>query len=245
MERYKQIQGLIAGTRRYGELNKSVNVLSPEEGLFQAVIYGGRKGKNCSVAPLFSYGTFQIYNNPVKNEYSIKESDCTFTADRIMKDIKLTAAASYMCEVSCRIKTDSPEDVYNLLKNAITILENGSYVPEKIIIDFTWKLLQFSGTAGDFSACPSCDRVITDNEVLHFSTTMTTPVCQDCADTDRIVLTPGARKYLNYTFPMTFEQALEVKLFETAQKRIMAFLLNWVSAFCRWPLNSLKSGLLI
>lgn len=244
MERDKQIQGVVIGTRHFGELHKSVSILSPELGLISAVVYGGRKGKKTSLAPLFSFGTFQIYHNPVKNEYSVTEAEYSFTATKIMQDLVANCTASYFCEVASRIKSDSCDQVYSLLTRALSALEDKPENSRKILIDFTWKLLQISGVGSDFLTCPSCDRKYKDDEVLGFSSSMVTPVCKECSDSETITLLPGSRRYLMYTYPMTFTQALEVELYETAQIRLKTFLLSWITVFCQWPLKTVQSGLL-
>lgn len=244
MEREMLVQAVVTATRPFGELHKSVTLLSPETGLIQAVIYGGRKGKKTALAPLFSFGKFQLYHNPVKNEYSVKEAEYTFIPSEIMKDLVLNCTASYFCETASRIKTDSPENVYNLLTLALTYLEKTPSFRKKILIDYTWQLLKISGIGSDMTTCPSCDRPYDNDETLKFSASMLTPVCIKCSDSDHIILPPGARRYLAYTFTMSFEQALGVELYETAQARLSGILLAWINAFCQYPLKTIQTGLL-
>lgn len=244
MEREIQIQALVTGSGKYGELHRYVNLFSPQLGLIRAVIFGGRKGKNTSLAPLFSFGTFQLYRNPVKDEYSVVEEDCSFIAENIKGDISATYTASYFCELINSIDTDNPESLYLLTTQALVLLENNIAKHRKILIDFTWRFLKISGVAYDLDYCPGCDREYADKDTLGFSMSMITPVCSSCSDTDRIKLTPGARKYLNYTFSMSLQDAFNVELLEGATSRLTDFLLNWVCVFSQYPLKTVKSGLL-
>lgn len=244
MERDIQIQAVVTGTRKYGDIHKSVSLFSPEMGLIQAIIYGGRKGKKTSLAPLFSFGTFQIYHNPVKNEYSIVESDCSFNATKINQDINLNCTASYICETATRINTDSPIEVYNLVTSALKHLEEEPAKRRIILIAYTFKLLIISGIGTDMKTCPSCDKEYSDNQTLYFSSSLLSPVCRNCADSDQIIIPPGAKRYLSYTYNMSFEEALKVELFESSQERLTHIMTNWITKFCQWPLKTVQSGLL-
>lgn len=244
MERNIQTRGIVTSVRDFGEMHRSITILTPLDGLLNVIIYGGRKGKNASLAPLFSMGTYQIYHDTVKDQYSLKEEQSEFTATKINLDLTSVYTASYLCEVVNCIKTDETSEVYALLKQALEELEQNTEKHRKILIDFTWKLLQISGLGSDLLTCPSCDSEYQDTEVLHFSTSLITPVCQKCADNHQIELTPGARKYLRYTQQMTFEEALKIELFDTAQSRISIFLLKWITVFCGRTLYTVQSGLL-
>lgn len=244
MERDIQIQAIVTSVRNFGEMHKSVTLFTSQLGLINAIIFGGRKGKKTALAPLFSYGTFQLYYNPVKDEYSLVEEDCEFTAFNITKDIEATYTASYICEVINSITTDENEQTYLLAKQALNALDNKIENHRKVLIDFTWQILKINGVGTDLTTCPSCDRKLDQNEDLLFSTSMMTPVCKNCSDTDTILLSPGARKYLTYTFNMSFEQAYQVQLLEGATQRLTAFLTKWITAFCQKPLKTVKSGLL-
>ncbi len=244
MERELQIQAVVTDSGKYGELHRYVNLFSPQLGLIKAVIFGGRKGKNTSLAPLFSFGTIQLYHNPVKDEYSVVEEDCSFIAEKIKTDISATYTASYFCELLNCINTDNPESLYILVTKALTLLENNPEKHRKILIDFTWRFLMISGVASDLSICPVCDRKLDDKETMGFALSMFTPVCEVCSDYDRIRLTPGARKYLSYTQSMSIEKAFEIELLEGATGRLTDFLLNWISVFSQCQLKTVKSGLL-
>lgn len=244
MERDIQVQAIVTGVRNFGEMHKSVNLFSPQLGLINAIIFGGRKGKKTSLAPLFSFGTFQLYFNPVRNEYSLTEEDCSFTACNIAKDISATYTASYICEIVNSITTDDNVQTYDIVTQALSALDANIQNHRKVLIDFTWGILKINGVATDLSCCPSCDRQYSPQEELLFSTSMVTPVCKECSETSEIKLTPGARRYLHYTFDKSFEEAYAVELLDGAKERLTSFLTKWITVFCQKPLKTVKSGLL-
>ncbi len=244
MDRDVRLQAVVTNSRPVGEMHRSVTLFSKTMGLVNAVVFGGRKGKKSALAPLFSYGTFQLYYNPVNDGYSITEEESEFTPLGIMQSLEATYTASYFCEICSRVGADEHEAVYNLLKQSLAILDAHPDSHRKILIDFTWKLIRISGLATDLKSCPACEKVYQDNETLFFSTQMNTPVCRNCSDTDRLFLMPGSRKYLQYTLGMSLEQAFEVELYESNQVRLRDFLLGWITVFAQGPLKTVQSGLL-
>jgi len=244
MERDVRVRAVVTNTRPYGEMHRSVTLLTDSLGLVNAKIFGGRKGKKTALAPLYSYGTFQLYHNPVNDTYTLSEEQSEFTPLGIMKDLKATYTAAYMCEASSRLAGDIPEQMCNLLSRALKILDDNPEQSRKVLIDFTWKLIQASGISAGFEYCPSCDRKLEEDEVMLFSTSLISPVCRNCADNENLALLPGCRRYLSYTQDMEIEKAFEVQLYDTAQQRLRDFLIPWISFFSQQSLQTLKSGLI-
>ena len=244
MERDIRLEAVVTNSRPVGEMHRSVTLFSRTMGLVNAVVFGGRKGRKAALAPLFSYGTFQLYYNPVNDGYSVTEEASEFTPLGIMQSLEATYTASYFCEICSRVGADEHEAVYNLLRRSLAILDANPGSHRKILIDFTWKLIQISGLATDLKSCPSCEKRYEEKETLFFSTLMNTPVCRSCADTDRLFLMPGSRRYLQFTLDMSLEQAFEVQLYENNQIRLRDFLLGWITAFAQGPLRTVQSGLL-
>ena len=240
MDRSVKTQAIVIRTARYGELHKIVTLLSPDLGIVSAVVYGGRKGKRTALAPLFSVGTFQLYNNPVKKEYSIEEGVLSFVPTSIADDLESTYTASLMCELVMKTPSDDPEPVFELLKDALLHLETSTN-SKRAVIAFTWKLLQISGLAPDLEYCPSCDRRYEEDETLSFSSSILAPTCRDCGDSEELVLPPGARRYLRYTQGMEYEDAVGVKLNPAAEARILNYMTKWIRRHVNAPIKTLEN----
>jgi len=241
MERSIKTEAVVVKTARYGELHKIVTLLSPSLGVISAIVYGGRKGKRTALAPLLSIGTFQLYNNPVKKEYSIEEGLLSFIPENITNDLESTYVASLLCEIVTKTPSDEPQPLYDLLKNALIALENSKAYAKKIVIAFIWKIIQLSGLAPDLEYCPSCDRKYEENEVLTFSSSILSPVCKNCGDEEDFSLPPGARRYLRYTMKMTFNEAVSVNLNPPAEMRILSYMTKWIKLHVNTPLKTLEN----
>ena len=90
MERNIKTQAVVLSVRRFGDLHKAVTLLSPDLGLLDAIIFGGRKGKKTALAPLFSISEMQLYHNPVRNEHSVVEAVSSFVPMNITEDLACT-----------------------------------------------------------------------------------------------------------------------------------------------------------
>lgn len=244
MERHLQVQAVVVRNATYGEIHRTVTLFSKQLGIIKAFIFGGRKGKKTSVAPLFSIGSFLLYYNPVSDQYSVAEEDCSFIARNIKSDLYATYTASYLCEVISSVNTDEFTRTFSLLSEALITLDGNLKLRTKVLIDFTWKFIILSGLGSDLRCCPNCDKVLKDDEILFFSTAITSPVCKKCSDTDTVILLPGVRRYLIYTYNMSFSDSFKVELLDGATEKLKTFLLAWISAFTRFTLKTIQSNML-
>jgi DNA repair protein RecO (recombination protein O) len=240
VERNIQTQAIVLSVRKFGSLHKAVTLLCPDLGMVDAIIFGGRKGRKTALAPLFSVNTVQLYNNPVKKEYSITEGVSTFVPQAITEDLACTYTASFFCEIIARTPTDEPLQTFVLLRDALAALEADGSSRKRITAAFIWKLMQISGTAPDLGYCPVCDRKHADDEVLYFSAPINAPCCKNCSDSEHLVLMPGSRRYLRYTMGMDFKDACQVMLNPAAEDRIFNYMLRWAGLFAQTQLRTLN-----
>ncbi len=240
MERNINTQAVVLSVRKYGELHKAVTLLSPELGILDAIIYGGRKGKKTALAPLFSISEMQIYHNPVKKEYSVVEALSSFVPLSITEDLGSTYTASFFCEMIAKSPSDEPAQTFSLLCDALRALEENPSARKRITAAFVWKLMQISGTACDLEYCPVCDRQYTEDEILLFSNPIGVPCCKACSDSEYLVLLPGSRRYLRYTMGMDFPDAASVVLNPAAEDRIYSYMLRWAAIFAQSQIKTLK-----
>ena len=239
MDRNIQTQAVVLSVRKYGDLHKAVTLLSPDLGIVDAIIFGGRKGRKTALAPLFSVSTVQIYHNPVKKEYSITEGVSSFVPQAITEDLACTYTASFFCEIISRTPTDEPLQTFSLLRDALAALEADPASRKRISAAFIWKLMQLSGTAPDLEFCPVCDKKYADDEVLYFSAPLNAPCCKSCSDSEYLVMMPGSRRYLRYTMGMEFTGAAAVVLNPAAEDRIFSYMLRWAGLFAQTRLRTL------
>jgi len=240
MERNIRTQAAVLSVRKMGELHKAITFLSPDLGLVDAVVFGGRKGRKTALAPLFSIGDMLLYHNPVKKEYSVVESDNAFIAQSITEDLAATYTAAFFCEIITKSPSDEPAETFELLKSAMMALEKDTGHRKRITAAFIWKLMQISGTAPDLEFCPVCDRSYQDDEALLFSNSLGIPCCKSCSDSAAMILLQGMRRYLRYTMDMSFNEAASVELNPAAEDRIFDYMLRWAAIFSQTQLRTIR-----
>ncbi|MCK9347991.1 MAG: DNA repair protein RecO, partial [Sphaerochaeta sp.] len=78
-----------------------------------------------------------------------------------------------------------------------------------------------------------------------FSTSLLAHCCEACASLDAdLLLPPGARRYLEVTSSMDFEQSLLVPLSDAATLRIKRYLLRYAQMIGQRMLKTLSSPIL-
>lgn len=237
-----RIRAVVIGSEKTGEIHKRIRIISPEIGLQDVMIYGGRKGKKTASGTLFSFGDLLVHADPLKKKYSLLEDECSFSPQRIFGSVSSVLCASALCEVSVLFKTDDYSDLFALLVSSFAALEGKPELYNKICIDFCWKILQMSGSVDSlFEKCPSCGRMYGENEELAYSFLHQCFVCLSCTKNTDFRLPPGARRYLKYTSAMNLEDCFSVELSPAAEKRILRILKEYMEVLFQIKVNSLNA----
>ncbi len=232
MERNVATPAIVLQTQRSGDLHRTITLLSPALGIIRVRAYGARKGKLAGRIEQFLCGTFHLYHNPVKGEYSVVDVEPHMGSERLRSDLGRTFAASFIAEMVLRMEGGDSRQVHGLVEAAVTALD-GSEEVERTLIQFIWRFMAVAGLQPDLTCCPCCDRPYRNDEILSFNTTLHSPCCRDCSDVDHadfpMALGPGARRYLEATTPLPFEDALHVGLSATAALRLKRYMLRYAS----------------
>lgn len=249
MERNLTTEAIVLTSRRWGELHRLVTLLSPTLGVFDAVAYGARKGKLAGGIEPFAIGTYFLYHDRVRKEYSIKDIELENQDPSIKENLTRLYAGHAMAEMAMRMHGGDHEELYGVLTSHIKLLGSESTEPRRLCIQFIWRLIDIMGLAPDLEACPLCGRQYNDREILSFHTGLHSPCCSSCADIDRegfeLALGPGARRYLSLTRPLDPGIAVSVELSEAATQRLFSYMVRYVTNILGSPLRSLIGGVLL
>jgi len=241
MERNISTKGIAVSSNKSGEKNRFINLISPTLGHIDVLVYGAQNKRK---VPLFSSGTFFLYFNPVRKTYTLTDYSMEIDSSPVFESLEKTYSASYLGELFSKTGLGQEQEIYQLLYSAISALidENADY--KIIVIQATWKLMALGGVASPLEVCPGCDKKYGEKEILAFSTLYNSPCCIDCADIQTLILPPGARRYLHYTYFLSFDDSIKVKLSSVACFRIFRFMLNYAEHYAQRPLRSLADGVL-
>lgn len=245
MERNVSSLAIVLHSQRYGQLNRRLKLLTVDFGIIDVLSYGAQKSLKSVKAEVFTDGQFFLYYNPVKKDYTLKDVTVLATHDELRESLHPTYAALFFCELLLQVHGGESTDEYRLLSQA---LDHLSSMPEKtdlVIIQFVHQLSDLVGLRADYSRCPLCDRPYGRDEMVSFSSTLLAHCCEACASLDAdLLLPPGARRYLEVTSSMDFEQSLLVPLSDAATLRIKRYLLRYAQMIGQRMLKTLSSPIL-
>ncbi|HHU89299.1 MAG: DNA repair protein RecO [Sphaerochaetaceae bacterium] len=247
MEKNLTCQAIVLANKKWGDLHRLVTLLSPTLGLFDAVVYGGRKGKLAGGIEPFSRGTFYLYSNRPKKGYTLKDVDLIAGDGTIKGEIERLYIAHALCEIVIRMHGGDYGELFHLTTAAISLLDDPAIEAKRVLILFITRFIKIMGLEGDLNQCPQCGREYQGEESLSFNRTLNSPCCHSCGDVGGEVawtLGPGARRYLLYIHPLEEREAVLVPLSETATIRLVRYMLRYLTTILGSPLKSLNTALL-
>jgi DNA repair protein RecO (recombination protein O) len=241
MDRNSSIQAIVLKTRKDGDSNRNLTLLTVDDGIFEVRAFRARTSKTAPKAYQFQEGRFFLYNNPIKKQYSLKDVNLISSHDGIREDYEAIIDATLMVEFIIRTRNDDMVNTYQLIARALDFLEDKSFEKDIIVIQFLLRIIKEHGLFESFKRCPSCNRIYKEDEVLNFSHILNVACCQNCEKIPNLILRPKARKYLSYTLEMDYEEALSVRLNESTRIRIKSYMISWATAIMGFPFKSLSA----
>jgi DNA repair protein RecO (recombination protein O) len=249
MERNLRTEAIILSSRRMGDLHRSVTLLSPNLGILQAAAFGAQKGKSKLsgwVEPYVS-GTFNLYYNPVKQQYKIVDIDSCEFREFLRLDVYAFYLASFWSELIIKTYAGGGEytELYNLILDSLSVLELGRKVDNhNLLVQSIWRFLTIIGYAPELENCPECGQSLDNSETLVFDADSNAFLCNRCKSYEELVIYQGARKYLLYTQNLPVNEAVAVHLSNKAMESLKSVLISLALHVVGGPLKTLQSGIL-
>lgn len=244
MERNITTLGIVLHSRRWGQANRRLKLLSVDLGIIDVASYGAQKSLKAVKAEVFCDGQFFLYHNPVRGDYTLKDLQAIAGHEEIREDLALTYTGLFFCEILIKVHGGESAEEYRLLSKALDLLATMPHRRTLVLIQFIHRLSEVLGIRVELDRCPICDRVYERDEIVYFSSSAGSQCCEHCANLERtLILPPGARRYLTLTAPMGFEKAVAVDLNPAALERIKAYMMGYAQYFCPDQLTTLASGL--
>lgn len=241
MERNTCEQAIVLKTRKDGDSNRNLTLLSVDNGILEIRAFRIRTSKTAPKAYLFQEGLFYLYNNQIKNQLSLKDISLISSHDKIREDYDSIIIASIMVEFILSSVNDNMNNIYRLLATSLDLLEDSTIDKDIVLIQFLLRMIREHGLIDNFNNCPVCNKRYSIDEVLHFSQTMNVPCCSECEQLPNIILRAKARKYLSYSLNMSLEGTMLIKLNQATIKRIKQYMLSWASIIMGHKFKSIGS----
>ena len=239
---------IILSSRQFGEDNRIFTVISQEYGVFDAVLYGGRKSKLRSVCSPYHYGTMWLYKDEKRNSIKITDFDVTEYHLPIRENLYKTYAAALCSELVIKTKNghhqEDLETLWILVKGFLDGLGIATEDECKIgLVRFLWRFLAFLGYAPDPHFCSICGREL--KTVVSYSSYASGFVCQNCKQEDCFPLTDEAIRYMQILATETPAEVRRTIIHENSLHNLKEFLLLELQKNIGIKLQSLEAGISI
>jgi DNA repair protein RecO (recombination protein O) len=187
-------QGIVLRSYPFGEADRVVVLLSPNNGKIRTVAKGIRKTKSRFGGRLepFTHVDLVLYEG--RNLDTITQVSIIEGFPRVRQNLDLVVAAGTMVEAADAVAQEEESSIrlFLLLQRGLRALESG-VVGSDLITSFLLKLADVVGVAPALEACASCGRA---DDLERFSFSNGGVLCGRCGGDTGVRLRPGLTTYL-------------------------------------------------
>jgi DNA repair protein RecO (recombination protein O) len=245
MFRHSVTQAIVLHTHRFGEIHKGVTLLTRDMGIITAVAHGALKTKSRlrSLTDSFCCSRTYLYFEPVRGTYKITDMVPISYFEGLRDSLDRYYAASLWTEVVIKSFAGGEIDsrVYDLLKSCLTFLEK---IEEDSIdtlsFQFLWRYLKIIGFSTDPNSCSQCGRSLEQEENSYLCGSPPSFSCRHCQRNERLILTPGARRFLSFTTGKPLKKVLMFSLDRDSRVKLKGLLYELLQQVLETSLNSIE-----
>lgn len=247
----------ILQVRQQGENNRTVTILTPEEGVIWATLYGGPKSKLRSLVNAFNRGEIFLYRDKTKGSCKITDFDVKSYHPSFSGSLFKSYAASFGAEIIMKTRcAGSPESAFYLYNGLLDGMEMSSEEQSRLgLVRFLWRYIGLLGVRPDTSSCCQCGRPLLSRKPgsssLDFKAAYSEDdngfVCGDCAAANghRFSLSGEALSYLEAVSVLPPKDVRQIKITRQAMAELKDFCYWLIKSACGVKFLSLESGISI
>jgi len=230
-----------------------VTLLSADEGLVEAFVFGGGKSKLRSLASPWHRGRAWIYRDAAKGLVKLTDFDPLREFQGIRGTLDAIAAASFVSEFITATSALGGDwaDALELVTGTLAALDEAASRAEprytdRVVSLFALRALEAMGLMPDPAECSTCAGAIRRDALHSYSRRSGGFVCARCAnlEPDAIAVPQGALAWLESAGRKSFGEAVRVGLGDEASAALKACALDLCRKAADTPLRTLNSGLL-
>jgi len=251
--RSASFEALVLRSKEVPSGARVVTLLSAEDGLVEAFVFGGGKSKLRSLASPWHRGTAWIYRDAAKDFIKLTDFDARREYPGIRADLHAISVASFASEFITATSALGGDwaDAFALMTDLLASLDDAVERHDDEAVDrtlalFSARALEIMGLAPDLRDCVSCAGAIQDDALHSYSRRLGGFVCGRCAtpDLDLVQLPEGVLAWLRVASQRSFGDAIRVGLGREALAALKAYSLDMAKKAADAPLRTLDSGLL-
>jgi DNA repair protein RecO (recombination protein O) len=239
-------QALVLSLSNFGEGHREALLLTEENGLLRAAVFGGAKSKLRALVSPYQAGTIWLYSDPVKKSNKIVDFDVLSYRQGIRENLVRAWCAALCTEIVTRSHGNAPWTLVNAFLDGISV--SGEDECRRGLLRFLWRFLVAAGINPDISVCARCGGEASgksgDNGVLFYSPYEDAFVCRPCARSEelRFPLSPDALAYLAAVENERAALVRNLELGETDYADLRHFLYFLATRMIDGPLRTLETG---
>lgn len=173
---------MVLRSRPSGESNIESFLLTAEEGIIRATLFGGPKSKLRSHAAPYNSGKVWIYRDPAKDYGKLSDFDVHSWRPGLRELYERTMAAGAVAEtiLSTHGGGSDWEKALSLAVDTLDTLENANEeLCERLLVHFLWRWADFLGIQPQIDYCSVCGDNIGD-KALWYSSYENSVLCGKC-----------------------------------------------------------------
>jgi DNA repair protein RecO (recombination protein O) len=201
MSRTAVYSALVLRNRPSGESNSEVTLLTAEEGIIKATVFGGPKSKLRAHSAPYNSGQVWIYRDKSKEYAKISDFDVHSWRAELRELYERTMSAGAVAETILSSHGGGGDwgTALKLATETLDTLENANEeLCARLLIHFLWRWAGFLGIQPHLENCAACGKE-SGNNTIWFSAREDSSFCAACSAEQKglLQLNPGCRHWLS------------------------------------------------
>ena len=207
MSRTAVFSALVLRSRASGESNSEVSLLTAEEGIIRATVFGGAKSKLRAHCAPYNSGRVWVYRDKAKEYAKLSDFDVQFWRAGLRELYERTMTAGAIAETILASHGGGGE-WESALKMAVETLDMLEGANEelccRLLVHFLWRWTYHLGIQPHLEDCASCgsdsSAYSEASGTLWYNLREGSLLCAECVDNSQYIqINPGCRKWLSAT----------------------------------------------
>ena len=254
MNRSSSTSAIILSLKPLGENNSSVTLLTPDNGIVYAVLYGGPKSRMRSLVSQWNSGKVWLYENPEKNQIKISDFEVSNYHTSFSQNLFKSYAASLAAELAIKTRcAGSAQQCHRLVSGFLDGMELCDEEQSRLgLLRFLWRYLELLGIQPQSHACSNCGKTFLDTRfapeaVSYYNSMENSFICPDCADhlqgENMLSVKNTAVQYLSALTVLTPSEARKLTIDKEIYGQIRQLVFFLIENSIDQKLNSIETGM--
>ena len=257
MNRSTSTSAIVLSLRPLGENNSSVTLLTSDNGIVYAVLYGGPKSRLRSLVTQWNSGKVWLYENPEKNQIKISDFDVVNYHPSFSQNLFKSYAASLAAEIAIKTRcAGSASQCHRLVSGFLDGMELCDEEQSRLgLLRFLWRYLELLGIQPNSHACCNCGKTFLDtrfapNAVSYYNGMENSFICPDCVESggssqsgNMINVHFSAVQYLSALTVLSPSEARKLSIDQEVYGQIRQLVFFLIENSIDQKLNSIETGM--